>query len=180
MNNYKTLTGHLNKIIIASGIIIIGFSGFIAKSNISACVKQTLRMKQIDLTAAKGSITHGTVMFKENMDHTSNIVITLQNTKKDSIYLSQINNGSTESPGLMAMAFPIMKGSGSFATQIIFNIKSVTDSSGNVVNITYDDLINFPGYVSIQIAALPLNRLMAAGNINQHLSVLPKVNKQQK
>ncbi|GAC1602328.1 MAG: hypothetical protein NVS3B8_13850 [Chitinophagaceae bacterium] len=143
-------------------------------------VRQSLRVKQIDLMAVKGSIVHGTVLFKENMDHSVSIVITIQNTKKDSIYLSQINNGSIESPGLMAMPFPVMKGSGSFATQIIFNIKSITNASDSIVKLTYDDLIRFPGYVSVQIAGLPINKIVAAGNINQHFPVVTEVNKHSK
>jgi hypothetical protein len=163
--------------ITATCIIVLVFSGFIPKQYTSTAVKQALRIKQIDLMPSKGSIVHGTVLLKENMDHSANIVITIQNTKKDSIYLSQINNGSTESPGLMALAFPVMKGSGSFATQIIFNVKAITNASNSIVPITYDDLIKFPGYVSVQIAGLSLNKLMATGNIDQHLSVITAVNK---
>ena len=156
--------------------ILCALSGFVTATS----KDQALRTMQIDLAASNNSIVHGKALFKENMDHSTNVVITLQNTKRDSIYLSQINNGSFEHPGSMALPLQIIRGTGSIVSQITFNVKIITNESGQPVAVTFDDLIKFPGYISIQLGGLPFNKPAAAGNILQPLSVILKVNKQLK
>lgn len=124
-----------------------------------------LRTKQISLTSQGGSPISGVAVFKENSDHSTNIEITLQHTVKDTIHVIQIHNGTITVPGNVAISLNSIKGTGGQAKGVTANIKSATNSTGKTINVTYDQLITYPGAIIAYYSAKQPKRIVATAKI---------------
>ncbi len=125
----------------------------------------TLRSKEIILIPVTGSTVAGKAVFAENADHSTNIQITLENTVKDTIHVMHIHNGGISSPGNIAIPLSDIKGTGGQATGTTLNIKTATSPGGAVVNISYDSLVTYAGYVNVHYSTAQTNRSISNGNI---------------
>ena len=124
-----------------------------------------LRAKQISLTSQGGSPISGVAVFKENRDHSTNIEITLQQTVKDTIHVVQIDNGTVTAPGNVAISLNSIKGTGGQAKGITANVRSTTNSTGKTMNVTYDQLITYPGSIIVYYSVKQPKRIVATAKI---------------
>lgn len=153
---------------------IIGFAlftillVFIFSIFLGACKKDTttaLRTKEIILNPTTGTTISGKAVITENVNHSFNINITLQNTVKDSVMVMHIHNGSIVLPINIAISLSSIKGTGTQATGSTLNIASGISPTGTTINLNYDSIIKPSRYFNVHFSAAQIKRVVANGNI---------------
>ncbi len=155
-----------------SRTIVLAIATVISVSFFSSCEKKdvaasttTLRTKEIVLNATAGSNVNGKAVFAENADHSANILITLQNTVKDTVLVMHIHNGTIASPGTIAIPLSNIMGTGGQAVGTTLNVTTATSPVGSTTNITYDNIITYAGYFEAHSSALPTGKMVANADI---------------
>lgn len=131
----------------------------------AATSSATLRTKEIQLTATTGSSVTGKAVIAENVDHSFNVSITLQNTLKDTVMVMHIHNGSIASPGNISVPLTDIKGTGGAATATTLNIISGKSLTGATMSLTYDSIIKPTRYINVHYSAAKIDSIIAHGNI---------------
>jgi hypothetical protein len=164
--NYLIMTKFkLRMFVLAIAIVIsVSFFSSCEKKDMSASTT-TLRTKEIVLNGTAGSSINGKAVFAENSDHSANILITLQNTVKDTTLVMHIHNGTIASPGTIAIPLSNITGTGAQATGTTLNVTTATSPAGSVANITYDNIITYAGYIEVHSNASPAGKMVANADI---------------
>lgn len=136
------------------------------KDDDNAPATTTGRTTTVNLLPTDGSNVSGTAVFEENVDHTFNIRINLQNSLKDSMMPIDIHNGSYPALGRQAIDLGTIKGTGGAASGVTNNIGMITDVNGNRVTITYDSVIVYKGVINVSESPTLDHHHLAYGNIH--------------
>ena len=166
----KTIS--LKKFNSISAVIIALLLAVIFSFSFSSCDKTdvatstaTLRTKEITLSSTAGNTQSGKAVIAENADHSFNVLITLQNTVKDTVMVMHIHNGSIASPGTIAIPLSNITGTGGQATGNTLNITTATSAAATTIPVTYDNIITYLGYFDIHYSAAQITTVVANGNI---------------
>jgi hypothetical protein len=124
-----------------------------------------LRSKEYPLNAVGASGVNGQIVISENADSTFNVLVTLSKTVKDTVHVLHIHNGSTTSPGSIAVQLSPVTGTGDSATSLTSNIGEITLPDHSTQKATYDDMMGFAGYVDVHYSQAKSDSLIAEGAI---------------
>jgi hypothetical protein len=131
----------------------------------AATTSAILRTREIALLSTVGSTINGKAVIAENADHSFNILITLQNTVKDTVMVMHIHNGSITAPGTISIPLTDITGTGAQASGTTLNINSGTSAAGVKTNLSYDNIISYAGYFNVHYSAAQIGKIVANGDI---------------
>jgi Cu/Zn superoxide dismutase len=103
----------------------------------------------------------GTAKFIENSDATLSIELDLQNTPADGIHPAHIHFNTAVETGGIALTLEDVNGNTGKSTT---SFTSLNDGTA----ITYQELIDFNGYINVHLSATELSTLVAQGDIGQN------------
>lgn len=156
---------HARSLVIASAFLL-----FI----LSACEKSeenpdpTLGSKEYVLNEVNGSGAGGKITITENADSSFNVIVNVNNSVKDTVHILHIHNGSISSPGNIAIPLTPFTGTGAAAESRTMNIKQATLADSSTVNLTYNGILNYTGYLNVHYSASRVDSLIAQGNIGSN------------
>ncbi len=114
-----------------------------------------------DLGSVADPSISGFAIFTELSDNSINVEIDLQNTPADGLHPAHIHfNTAAESGGIAVDLTTVDGASGSSLT----NFSALNDGTP----ITYDELLNFDGYINVHLSANDLSTIVAQGDIGQN------------
>ena len=103
----------------------------------------------------------GTAKFIKNADKSTTIELQLKGTPKGGMHPAHIHINTAAESGAIALDLGTVNGDTGFS--------SITTSTLNdKTNITYEDLLNFDGYINVHVSANDLGTLVAQGDIGQN------------
>ena len=103
----------------------------------------------------------GIVKFIENIDSTLSIELDLQNTPADGIHPAHIHINTAAEGGDIALTLEAVNGDTGKS-------KTTVTTLDNGTLITYQDLLNFDGYVNVHLSTTELSTLVSQGDIGQN------------
>ncbi|MFT4830758.1 MAG: hypothetical protein ACI815_000394 [Psychroserpens sp.] len=116
----------------------------------------------VSKTYALGSVANpdisGTAKFIENTDNSITIELELQNTPAGGMHPAHIHFNTAAEGGDIALTIGTVDGSTGKSS---ITVTTLDDNS----TITYDQLLNFDGYINVHLSADELGTLVAQGNI---------------
>lgn len=124
-----------------------------------------LRIREYPLGLPGDSGTVGTITIAENADSSFNILVTINNSVQDTVHILHLHNGTMENPGPIAYDLTSVKGTGDVVQSVTTNITEIIFPDNTQRKVTWDDIINFTGYVDVHYSALQPNVLVAQGKI---------------
>jgi hypothetical protein len=111
-----------------------------------------------DLSAVGDSGVSGTATFTERIDGTTQVVIMVNGTEAGNTHPAHIHFNSVEEGGAIAISLnPVDGASGMSRTQV--------ETRDNNVDISYDELLEFDGYINVHLSPDNLATVVASGNI---------------
>jgi hypothetical protein len=114
-----------------------------------------------DLNPVSDPEISGTVTFAKRVSGLTLITIQLTGTEADGDHPSHIHNNSAQQTGGIAIDLKNVNGAtGRSATHVT--------QLNNGTAITYDELVNFNGYVNVHLSSTSLSTLIAQGNIGSN------------
>ena len=117
--------------------------------------------KTYDLAAVDIESISGTATFSKRVNGETLAQIMLMNTPEDGMHPAHIHFNTAAEGGNIAVSFnPVDGASGRSVT----NISSLDDDSA----ISYDQLLNFDGYINVHLSMEDLGTLVAQGDIGQN------------
>lgn len=116
-----------------------------------------------ELMAVGGSGISGTAIFSERLNGETLVVIQLTGDDPDSDRPSHIHTGSVDNPGGIAIDLSNVK-AGFSQTNVVNFRETVNDGAP----ITYDELIQYNGYINVHKSTTELATLVAQGNMGSN------------
>ncbi|WP_442846012.1 CHRD domain-containing protein [Leeuwenhoekiella sp. H156] len=113
-----------------------------------------------DLMSVSDPDISGTVEFIEKNDGSTDIALVL-NRATDGVHPAHIHLGTAAEGGDIAITLDPVDGAQKFS---VTNVTALDNGTA----ISYDELLNFDGYVNIHLSATELNTLIAQGDIGQN------------
>lgn len=123
-----------------------------------------LRSKEYPLNEVGGSGVSGTIVISENTDSSFNVVVSVVKSVQDTVHIVHLHNGSVGSNGSVAITLQSITGTGGEAQSETSHINEIILADASAQNMTYDDIINFTGYVDVHYSAYS-DSVLAAGAI---------------
>lgn len=111
-----------------------------------------------DLNAVSDSGVSGKATFTENEDNSVTVVLDLDGTTEGNMHPAHIHFNSAAETGAIAISLEPVNGATGMSTTIITKRDDGTA-------ITYEELVNFDGYINVHLSAENLNTLVAQGDI---------------
>jgi len=117
------------------------------------------------LIPSPGSTLSGTATIEENEDKSFNIKLDLLNTTTDTIWLD-VHNGSFADPfGKQAIDLGTVVGTGGSASKTISNLKRASLPDMTRIDVPYDSILTFNGFINISSVAKPHNTSTALAHV---------------
>ena len=113
------------------------------------------------LAAVNDSAVSGTAKFTKVSDTETRVEITLEGTPADGDHPAHIHAGSVATPGAIAISLTNVDGATGTSTTMIEN-----DDTGAAV--TYEQLIDYNGYINIHLSPTELMTIVAQGDIGSN------------
>lgn len=119
--------------------------------------------KTYQLASVSDPSISGTATFIENTDESVTINLQLSGTPSGGMHPAHIHNGFAEQAvgGPIALDLGTVNGNTGFSTKTVSTLNDGT-------SISYDQLLDFDGYINVHLSADDLGTLVAQGNIGQN------------
>ncbi|MET7029141.1 hypothetical protein [Sediminicola luteus] len=124
-------------------------------------VTATGQSKTYDLGAQANADISGTAKFIENTDNSVTIELELQNTPAGGMHPAHIHFNTAAEGGDIALTLGTVNGDTGKSS---ITVTALDDNS----TITYDQLLNFDGYINVHLSTDDLATLVAQGDIGQN------------
>ncbi|WP_197051651.1 CHRD domain-containing protein [Salegentibacter sp. Hel_I_6] len=117
--------------------------------------------KSFDLFSVADPSISGTATFMENEDNSTTVEIELDGTPDGGMHPAHIHYNTAAEGGDIALSFEPVDGSTGMSTT---TFSTLDDGTG----ITYEEAINFDGYINVHLSADDLGTLVAQGDIGEN------------
>ncbi|SKB34611.1 hypothetical protein SAMN05660776_0578 [Salegentibacter holothuriorum] len=117
--------------------------------------------KSFELFSVADPSISGTATFMENEDNSTTVEIALDGTPDGGMHPAHIHYNTAAEGGEIAVSFEPIDGSTGMSTT---TFSTLNDGTG----ITYEEAINFDGYINVHLSAEDLGTLVAQGDIGEN------------
>ncbi len=117
--------------------------------------------KSFELYSVTDPSISGTATFMENEDNSTTVEIELDGTPDGGMHPAHIHYNTAAEGGDIAVSFEPVEGSTGMSTTTFSALDDGT-------SITYEEAINFDGYINVHLSADDLNTLVAQGDIGEN------------
>jgi len=117
--------------------------------------------KSFELFSVADPSISGTATFMENEDNSTTVEIALDGTPDGGMHPAHIHYNTAAEGGEIAISFEPIDGSTGMSTT---TFSTLNDGTG----ITYEEAINFDGYINVHLSAEDLGTLVAQGDIGEN------------
>ncbi len=121
----------------------------------------TGEVKEYQLSSADDPNISGVAVFTELDNNTTSITLTLSGTTDGGSHPAHIHANTAAEGGDIVVSLEPVDGSSGTSTTIVTSLDDGTA-------VTYDDLLNFDGYINVHLSADDLATLVAQGDIGQN------------
>jgi hypothetical protein len=149
---------NFNKLFFLLGLLFVSTTFFIGCSNDDSSPQLTGESKQFILLSKSNPAVSGTVTFAKRNDDTTLITVQLSGTSAGGIHPAHMHAGTAAEGGAISLDLTSING-GTGKSETV--VKALNNGSP----ITYDQLINFDGYVNVHLSGTDLATLIAQGDI---------------
>ncbi len=115
-----------------------------------------------DLNAVSNSGVSGTATFTENEDNSVTIELDLDGTSDGNMHPAHIHFNSAAEGGDIAISLEPVDGATGMSTTIV-------DMTDDGTAITYDEVVNFDGYINVHQSSEDLQTIVAQGDIGENV-----------
>lgn len=158
MKVFHKTTGQLLPILM---VVLIGISFYSCKDDDGDATGPTGNVMTYDLASVSNPAISGTVEFSENSDNTTTIKIMLTGTSSGGNHPAHIHFNTAAEGGGIAVDLANVDGATGESETIVSQLNDGTA-------VTYDDLIDYDGYVNVHLSSGDLATLIAQGDIGQN------------
>ena len=115
-----------------------------------------------DLNAVSNSGVSGTATFTENEDNSVTIELDLDGTSDGNMHPAHIHFNSAAEGGDIAISLEPVDGATGMSTTIV-------DMTDDGTAVTYDEVVNFDGYINVHQSSEDLQTIVAQGDIGENV-----------
>ncbi len=117
-----------------------------------------------ELKSVINSNISGTATFIENEDSSTTVQLQLTGTPAGGMHPAHIHFNTAAEGGAVAISLGTVNGDTGFSTIVV----SALNANQGGTAITYEELLNFDGYINVHLSAAEITTLVAQGDIGQN------------
>ena len=120
--------------------------------------------KTYELKSVSDPSISGTARFMENANGSTTVELQLSGTTIGAIHPAHIHFNTAAESGAIAVTLESVNGDTGFSST---TVSALNEDQGGTA-ISYDELLNFDGYINVHLSATDLSTLVAQGDIGQN------------
>mgnify|MGYP001975037693 CR=1 FL=1 len=151
--------GYINVHLSAEDLATLVAQGDIGQNELTG-EKMAYDLSSVDVEGISGTAT-----FSQRVNNETLVMIVLENTPEGGSHPSHIHFNTAAEGGGIAVTFNNINGTTGMS---ITNVTNYKDADMREIAISYDELLEFDGYINVHLSADDLGTLVAQGDIGQN------------